>query len=60
MAAVVALLKAVLGAVLSAFRPKASLIVENLALRHQLAVLRRTVPRPRLRPADRAFWVVRG
>jgi hypothetical protein len=44
--------------VLAAFRPKASLIVENLALRQQLAVLRRTVPRPRIRPADRAFWAL--
>lgn len=39
-------------------RPRASLIAENLALRQQLAVLRRSAPRPRLRPSDRAFWVV--
>jgi len=30
---------------------------ENLALRHQLAVLQRSVKRPELRKRDRAFWV---
>ena len=33
-------------------------MLENLALRHQLAVLQRTAPRPRLRPSDRVFWVL--
>src|SRR3970040_63458 len=33
------------------------LALENLALRHQLAVYTRTVPRPRLRRTDRLFWV---
>jgi putative transposase len=33
------------------------LALENLALRHQLAVYRRTVPRPRLRTTDRLLWV---
>jgi putative transposase len=33
------------------------LAVENLALRQQLSVLHRSVPRPRLRWHDRAFWV---
>jgi transposase InsO family protein len=33
------------------------LALENLALRHQLAVYKRTVPRPRLRRTDRLFWV---
>jgi putative transposase len=31
---------------------------ENLALRHQLAVLQRTAPRPRLRTSDRLLWVL--
>jgi hypothetical protein len=31
------------------------LALENLALRQQLAVYKRTAPRPRLRPADRLF-----
>ena len=34
-----------------------NLVLENLALRQQVAILRRTAPRPRLRPSDRLFWV---
>jgi putative transposase len=33
------------------------LALENLALRHQLAVYKRTVTRPKLRPTDRLLWV---
>jgi hypothetical protein len=40
------------------FRSRASLALENLALRQQLAVLRRSVRRPRLQPRDRIFWVL--
>jgi hypothetical protein len=32
------------------------LALENLALRQQLAVYKRTALRPKLRPADRLFW----
>ena len=32
--------------------------LENMALRQQLAVLRRTVRRPQLRTRDRLFWVL--
>jgi hypothetical protein len=52
------LLEAIVGAVLAAPSPRASLIAENLALRQQLAVLRLQTSRPRLRPVDRAFWAV--
>src|SRR5262245_38437749 len=31
--------------------------LENLALRQQLAVYKRTIIRPRLRPTDRFFWI---
>jgi hypothetical protein len=58
MAGVFTILKALVGALLAAMKPQASLVAENLALRQQLAVLRRTTPRPRLRPIDRAFWAV--
>ena len=37
--------------------PRASLVAENLFLRQQLGILRRTTARARLRPIDRAFWV---
>ncbi len=33
------------------------LAVENLALRQQLAVYKRTTARPKLRPTDRLFWI---
>src|SRR6185503_16178463 len=35
-----------------------ALVLENLALRQQLAVLTRTVKRPPLRSTDRLFWVL--
>jgi putative transposase len=40
--------------------PHSQLVQENLALRQQLAILRRSAPRPRLRPWDRPFWVWRS
>jgi hypothetical protein len=33
------------------------LALENLALRQQLSVYKRTTTRPKLRPTDRLFWV---
>src|SRR5262249_36898894 len=48
----------VLGALTSMLKPSAQLRLENLALRQQLAVLRRSAPkRLKLTPADRIFWV---
>jgi putative transposase len=38
--------------------PRAALAAENLALRHQINVLRRSVPRPRVRLRDRLLWVL--
>jgi putative transposase len=40
------------------FRTRRSLMLENLALRQQLAVLKRKHPRPKLGPLDKLFWVL--
>ena len=40
------------------FRKRGSLILENLVLRQQLAVLKRRRPRPPLHAVDKLFWVV--
>jgi transposase InsO family protein len=48
----------ILTGLLRGVRTQHALVLENLALRHQLGVLQRTAPRPRLRPADRVFWVL--
>ncbi len=40
------------------FHTRRSLTLENLALRQQLAVLKRRHPKPRLGPFDKLFWVV--
>jgi hypothetical protein len=42
----------------SAFKTRRELALENLALRQQLAILRRFVKRPRLSDFDRGFWVL--
>jgi hypothetical protein len=39
------------------FRSRRDLILENLALRQQLTVLKRRRQQPRLAAADRLFWV---
>ena len=49
-------LSALLAFIASPFRSTASLRLENLALRHQVAVYKQSVHRPRLRPTDRLFW----
>jgi len=53
-----AILSQLLSAVLSSFRDRASLQLELVALRHQIAVLeRKRTTRPRLSRIDRFFWV---
>ncbi len=34
------------------------LALENVALRHQLAVLKRSVKRPKIQDSDRMFWIL--
>jgi len=50
------ILKAVFFIFRGLFVNRSSLILENLALRHQLAVQERTIKRPKLRNKDRLFW----
>ena len=45
-------------ALISAFKPRREVALENVALRQQLAVLRRSVKRTRLSNVDRVFWVL--
>src|SRR5713101_2064731 len=47
-----------LGSVFCLFRARRSLLLENLALRQQLAALKRRRPRPRLALFDKLFWVL--
>ena len=37
---------------------RSDLVLENLALRQQLAVLQRAIKHPKILPSDRLFWVV--
>ena len=55
--AMLRLLVPALQALHSALKSQRELALENLALRHQLGVLHRSVKRPRLRKRDRIFWV---
>jgi transposase InsO family protein len=53
---VVSFLVAVLAAARVFFRSRTDTALEVLALRQQVAVLKRRRPRPPLRPMDRVFW----
>src|ERR1700684_54759 len=46
------------GAILRLFPCRRRLLLENLALRQQLAALKRRHPRPRLAAFDKVFWVL--
>ena len=51
------LVLALLGALRAALRTRADLALENLALRQQLALLRRRSKRPQFGRVDRLLWV---
>jgi putative transposase len=46
-----------IGVLIRLFRSRGNLVLENLVLRQQLAVLKRRRPRPRLALVDKLFWV---
>jgi hypothetical protein len=48
---------ALLGALRASLRTRTDLTLENLALRQQLALLRRRSKRPQFGRLDRAFWM---
>ena len=50
------LIRAVFAAITAVFRSRTALQLENLALRQQLGVLKRSVRRSKLTVADRLFW----
>jgi putative transposase len=50
------LLMALVSALRSAFRSRRELLLENIALRQQLATMVQS-GRPRIGPVDRAFWI---
>ncbi len=47
----------VLRALYSGIQSRRQLVLENIALRHQLAVLQRSAPKPSLQKSDRVLWV---
>ncbi|MCC7375177.1 MAG: hypothetical protein IT581_11035 [Verrucomicrobiales bacterium] len=56
------MMKAILSGLWATFRTllasRAALMIENLALRQQLADFQRQKSKPRLLPRDRAFWIL--
>ena len=50
-------LRMLFGVMRSSIRPRQELVLENLALRQQLVVLKQRYPRPSLKNSDRLFWV---
>jgi putative transposase len=51
------ILAILIGSLRAAFRSRSDMVLENLALRQQLATYARGRKRPLLKPGERAFWV---
>ena len=47
-----------ISAVVSSLKTRQALVLENLALRQQLAMLRKSVKRAKVSPVDRPIWVL--
>jgi hypothetical protein len=56
-AMIFALIRSVLGTFVSAFKGRRALALENLALRQQVALVKRSVKRLRVTRIDRIFWI---
>src|SRR5215831_8803890 len=56
-AAMLCLLKLIFGGLVRSFRARRDLLLENLALRQQLAVLARRRTQPRFSICDRFLWI---
>src|SRR5437016_7994352 len=54
----IALFRHLLGWIVSVFRSREDLILENLALRHQLSALHARRPRRRLSARQKLFWLM--
>ena len=52
------MLNLILWTTYSSLRSRQSLVLENIALRHQLEVLRRNNKTPHLKSRDRLLWVI--
>jgi hypothetical protein len=52
------LLQLIFGVFVWSFRARRDLLLENLALRQQLAVLARRRPQPRFSNGDRFLWIM--
>jgi putative transposase len=57
-AAMLRIVLVLIWALVSAFRSRHQLVLENLALRQQLAAFKARRAMPRIRATDRAFWVL--